>query len=241
MMFKMLRDWWAGRNQQEANAAPRHDRRLAYAPFLVAALLLTASWVWAQWASSRRTPEIEFEQVSVGFHFLVSGALPWLLQWAGVLLLFLAVSPFVPTIDRRCVLHGATVPLILGSVWWTSLIVTYWSDDPFEAILSVMMLAAAEQFGGESLGQGLIYGVVGPMTTPLMLHGPVSMTGWASLWTGLSTAVVMGIWTAIAKIVRGLQCGGTLKGRQWAWCAFLVLLCQLPVIVRAVSKVLAAW
>ncbi len=211
-----------------------------FGPFLIAAALFGLSWALARWAPVQRVPHVELEDISVGFNLLVSGALPWLLQWAGVLVLFLAVSPFVPSTDRRCVLHGASVPLLLGSVWWISLIVTHWSDDPLEFILSAMVMSVREGLGGESLGQGLIYGVVGPMTAPLMLHGPVSMTGWAYLWIGLSTAAVMGIWTTIASILRGLERGGTLKRRQWAWCAFLVLLCQLPVIVRAVSKVMSA-
>ncbi len=210
------------------------------APFLVAAILLAAAWAWAQWAPIRRAPEFEVENISSGVNLLVASALPWFLQWAGVVALFLGASRLIRRLDRRSVLMGASVPLIMGLLWWTSLVVTFWSDDPLEAMVDVMGLMIREELGAESLAQGALYEVIGPLTAPLTLAGPATMTGWSFVWTGLSTAAVMAIWTVMARIMGPLNQGEKLSRGRWAWCGVLMLLWLLPVIIRAVTRVLEA-
>lgn len=184
---------------------------------------------------------MELEEVSVGFNLLVAAAVPWLLQWAGVVLFFLGACRFVQTINRRLVFMGAVVPLLFGLVWWTSLVVIHWSDNPLEAIEGMMNLSIRQQFGEESVGQGFLHDVVGPLATPLLLHGPYSMSGWIFLWIGLSTTAVMGLWITIAKIMTDLEKKGSLRPRQWLLCAALIMLWLIPVVIRSVSRVLDAF
>lgn len=227
----------AKRSRSKSPEVPQRDSRSGYSTFFFGAFLLGLSWALARWAPIRRAPDVELEEVSVGLNLLVAAAVPWLLQWAGVVLLFLGARRFVPSINRRLVFMGAVVPLLVGLVWWTSLVVIHWSDNPLEVIEGMMQLSILQQFGEESVGQGFLHDVVGPLATPFLLHGPYSMSGWISLWIGLSTAAVMGIWIAIAKIMTDLEKNGSLRPQQWLLCAALIMLWLLPVVIRTVSRV----
>lgn len=231
----------SAQRQRKKNREPRQHRWRPYYPFLVGALLLAASWALARWAPVRRAPEIDLEEVSVGLNFLVAGAFPWGIQLVGIAVLFLGVSRFIHAFDTRCVVMGAIVPLLVGTVWWTSLIAIYWDDNPLEAMGGMLELSVLQQYGAESMAQGLLHDVIGPLTGPFMLRGPYSMEGWAFLKAALSTAAVMAIWIAVAKVTRGLEDTGKLRRGQWILCAILLILWLLPVVIRTTIRVTRAF
>ena len=159
----------------------QQDLRRTRVPFFVGVLLLASSWALARWAPIPRVPEYDLEDVSVGVNFLVAGALPWCIQLAGIAMLFLGVSRYLRGVDRRCVVMGAAVPLLIGSVWWTSLIAIHWSDNPLEAIEGMLEVSIMQRHGDESVGQGLLHDVIGPLTGTFMLRGAPFHAGMALL------------------------------------------------------------
>ena len=207
--------------------------------FLAGVVLLAVSWAVGRSPLDARRGLVEPEQISAGFLFLVYGAVPWWLQWAGILALLLGAYRWVPDLGWRGVLKGASVPLIVGAIWWGWLTSSYWNSNPLDVAINMLILDASRQMGGGPLGATLMFDVFGPLTAPLMLSGPMSMAGWPYLGAGLSTGAVAVVWITIARITDRLRQRG-LSGREWLACGLLMLLWLLPVIIVSVSRVLSA-
>ncbi len=144
--------------------------------FLAGAVLLTASWALGRLPLTIRNRHVDVEELSAGYLFLVYGALPWLLQWAGIVAILLGARRWTPSLDRRVVLKGTSVPLILGALWWGWLVASYWKSNPLDAVLDMLMLGTQRQMGAAPLALSVMFDVFGPLTAPFLLSGPASIS-----------------------------------------------------------------
>jgi len=208
---------------------------------LLGVVLLGISWVLAQWPPTHRAKSAaEIESVSTGLNILISGLLPWLVQWLGLGTLSFAVAGNFPTVKRRFVAFAIIMPLLVGLGWWIGLEVMFWRSDPLEAATKLVSLSIREQLDGESIFESMLFHTLGPLVCPLLLHGPFSLRGWTFMWTGLSTALVMAYWTWGAHWLE-LESIWSVRvtRKQLRRSIALILLYMVPVLLRAILRVAA--
>jgi hypothetical protein len=203
-------------------------------------VLLSASVLGSSWALAQRRfgPEVssidDVTTVSVGRSLLVTGALPWLLQWAA---LATALFPFCRRflgLRRQEAVAVTVVPLAVGIAWWTGLVVTFWSQDPLEALTHVTGYSLRWQLGGETLGEMMLYGVLGPLTCPFTPSGPCSLKGWNFLWTAASTAAIMLFLASATKTLAWLNQKPAPRRRKSVAVFVFALIYISPLLIRGI-------
>jgi hypothetical protein len=211
-------------------------RRKAVVAVLLAFALLAAAWILAQYPPVQQAKEVEqVWSLPTGQILLVAGGLPWLLQWAGLAVLTVAVARGRFRVNWGAVLLGVLLPLCVGLTWWIGLCKMLWSS----GLLEVIEEELAYAISGGTLWQQLLLELSGPLTYPLKQRGPVSLEGWEFLWTGLSTALVMSSLTWVAR-TRRVDASGSPK---WTWRQVgLIVIWGLlyfgPIYVRTASEII---
>lgn len=211
-------------------------------PMAVAAIALGAlAFSLAQWPLVYRAGLGDFENASAGLTLIIAGGFPWFLQWASLAMLFTVLVRHQGYLDRRTTIAVVVLPLAVGSCWWIGVAITHWGDDPLDFLLNTTMRSISRGFGAETLAQGALFEILGPLTCPLMLRGPYVLAGWTFLWTALSTTLVMLLlaWTARKlKRMKDLRLSGP---RRCALVGAVVLIYDLPVFIRAVIRVVISF
>ncbi len=223
-----------------AAAEPRSGRRGRWLAALPAGfLLLAAAWVLARWPPIRQAESLdELLSSSAGVTILIRGGLPWLLQWAALAVLTVAIARGRFRVNWGAVLLGVLLPLCVGLIWWIGMGAAFWSSNPPEAILESLLRLEASHVGALPPLYVAILGVFGPLTYPL---GPTSMQGWEFLGTGLWTALVMSSLTWVAR-TRQVDASGKAKCTrgQFVLIVVWILLYFGPIYVRASIQMIDA-
>jgi len=207
-----------------------------------ATALMVAAWLLAHHPPVP-TPDgpAGFDSVSVGRRLLAVAGLPWLVQWAACAVLVGAVARYWARASWTAVLFGSLLHLAVGTAWWTGLAAMLWDRDPFEAVLDAVYWSAERSFGGESLGQFLLFEVGGPLLCPVRAGGLVTLQGWSFLWAGLSSILVMGYWTwVVQRLRRNRPTEPRARRRQFALSVALVAVYVSPMVIRATLRVATA-
>jgi hypothetical protein len=201
--------------------------------WLVALAFVLLSWILGHHISLPANSE-GLMKVNYGLHLFLSGALPWLLQWAALALLFRSVAGRDPLLHPAALRCGAWFALLPGVLWWTVAVVIHWGASPLDAILETASRAVRATFGGESLFYYVLHDVLGPLVFPLALHGTYSLHGDLFALAGLSTTLVMAYWIWAGRWT-SLVGGGesTAASRPWARVGIALLIYFLPVWLRS--------
>jgi hypothetical protein len=193
-------------------AQSRSSRRgKGVAVVLLAGVLLAGAWGLARcWPTHRASSLEEIECVFTGYDLLVSGAMPWLLQWAGLAVLTVAVARGCLRVNWGAVLLGILLPLCVGLIWWIGACAVFWRSDPFEATADVLAWSAARHCGGQSLLRSMLFELFGPLTFGWTHHRLGSLLGWDFVWTGVWSMLVMTSLTWVGR-TRRLDASGRPK------------------------------
>lgn len=225
-----------------AEARPHPNGRSVWLAGLSAFVLLVAAGICAHRPPIPQADSLEeFLAVSAGYKLFVSGAVPWLLQWAGLALLVVAVARGRFRVRWADILLGVCLPLAVGLIWWVGLYAAYWTKDPLEALVEHLMWAWTREYRADPSWQGILFDVFGPLVHPLRQQGPGTLRGWEFLWTALSTGLVMSTltWVAWRWRVEGSR-PGRYQWRRWLLMALWVALYTSPVFVREVMRIVNA-
>lgn len=206
----------------------------------LAVALVAAAWTLANWGSMRWAEDAE--QVlsdPLGPAFLCRGALPWILQWAGLAFLWIGIARGRLRANSAAVVLGVLFPLLIGLTWWIGFCATFWTSDPADLLFE----AAAHSTAGDyaTFWQKMLLDVFGPLAHPLGQRPPFTLAGWDFLWTGLSTGLVMSSLTLVARTGKTGSAGSAKPSRgrillQVVW----VLVYFGPVFLRLTLQVVHA-
>jgi hypothetical protein len=158
---------------------------------------------------------------------LHGGALPWLVQFAGLAaLFFVAARRFLG--DRKSRTVCVAVPLLVGLFWWSGLVLQYWNTELLGAVVDLL----GYRMGGGSLFDEILFATAGPLVHPVRLHGPYALSGVEFLWTGLSTTIVL-CWLGIGIAWLSRETPeGNLNRKSWLRVALVVLVYTSPVYLK---------
>jgi len=181
--------------------------------------------------------------VPLGWHVLLLGAVPWLLQWGGLALLVAAVARGVHRVNSGAVWVGACFPLVVGLAWWAGLLATLWGGDPLDLILDRAAFLLRDELGATSPWQWAVYDILGPLCCPLRLQGPGLLSGWEYVFAALSTLIVM---ASLVWVLRRTAADATAEAedrvnwRQLALVTLWTLLYIGPVFLRSALRAATA-
>jgi hypothetical protein len=207
---------------------------------LTALVLGVLAYILAQWPPVYRAGVGDLETVSMGLNLVIAGGLPWFLQWASLAVLFTLLIGHLGYLDRRTTIAVVFFPLAIGLSWWIGVAVTHWADDPLDFIVNWVMWSVSRGFGAETLAQAALFELLGPLTCPLMLQGPYALAGWTFLWTALSTTLVMLLLAWTARKLTDIKHLPFSSFRRLCMVGAFVLIYNLPVLVRAVVRVVTS-
>lgn len=165
----------------------------------VSFLLLAIAWIWAEFPPHLEVSILDEDTVRLGYNVLLMLAIPWLLQWAAVVLLLTTVCRRLWNVDRGPIIFATCWTLLVGTMWWTALFVRACQNSPLEWLIEIVAEEVSFNLGGGSVGYHLVFRVLGPLVHPLGSSGPGAMAGWEFLWTGLSTTLVTAYWIGAAS------------------------------------------
>lgn len=217
-------------------------RRLALVFTLVAVLpLLDIAWMLAQHPPGMAAGADSWNSISCGRTLLISGGLPWLLQWAACVIVFAFGVQRWAGAGWKATLLAVLLPLAAGVAWWAAIAAIWWNAAPVEAALDVLSWSAARRLGVEPFGQFLLVEGLGPLVCPLQLAGPVSMQGWSFLWVGLSTALIMAYWMwAVHALDSEPEAAKRRPRRQFLISMLAAGVYVSPMLIRAAFRVAEA-
>ena len=86
--------------------------RARYVSLLTAFGLAVVAFILAQWPPVHRGKIAGPGAVSIGLNLLIAGALPWLLQWASVALIFGSLTRHTKYLDLRTTIAVVMLPLM---------------------------------------------------------------------------------------------------------------------------------
>ena len=208
---------------------------------LAAAVLLIAAWKLAHRPAAERAAAEGVDLVSAGYELFATGAQPWLVQWAAVVVLVAAAGVACLRVNWGAVILAAGFTLVVATIWWLGLCETYWQIEPAAASYEQLSWTAAQEPGGQSPVEMILLEFIGPFTCPLKLQGSHTLQGWDFLWTGLSTALVMATLTWVVRRTEAdLDTSKKFNTRQFLLIVGWVLLYLSPVIIRAILRATAA-
>ncbi|MAG93118.1 MAG: hypothetical protein CMJ48_05150 [Planctomycetaceae bacterium] len=211
-------------------------------PPIIALILLALSWLLATWPPTDRFgaagSTVQIDDISAGFNLLMAGALPWLLQWAAIAVLAYALCRAKLGFKRSYAWAVISVPLLTASIWWIGLATRFWSSNLLEFIADVTLAHTDQQLGGAPLWYEVLFDFAGPMTFPIVAQGIVSLGGWNFLISGLSTALVMLLFTLF--FVRARQIEDAPITRQLRVAVPFALLWTLPLTIRCGMRIFAS-
>jgi hypothetical protein len=214
----------------------------AWRPMALAAFALgVLAFILAQWPPVHRATGVgDLETVSMGLNLLIAGGLPWFLQWASLAILFALLVGRLGYLDLRTTVAVVLFPLAVGACWWIGVAVTHWHHDPLDFLANSVMWSISRGFGAETLAQTVLFEVLGPLTCPLMLRGPYVLAGWTFLWTALSTTLVLLLFAWTARKLATLKHLRLSGSRRLALVGAVVLIYDLPVLLRGVIRVVSS-
>jgi hypothetical protein len=210
----------------------------------LAVVLLAGSWALGQWPIDEWLPRVfhvegeDLRWVSMGAHYLVAGALPWVLQWMGLAVLLGAVAGGARGVRRVVVAVGTIGPSIVGLVWWIGLAALFWHSDFAETQLCLASYAIQEQWSTLPFGADILFTVFGTLTCPLKLSGPFTMRGIHFALTAISTALSIAWWTWILHKIDRTPPGPRRSWRQLFVPVVGAIVWSAPVGIRALATVL---
>jgi hypothetical protein len=198
--------------------------------FFLAALLVLAAWIISRCAPAA-DPSRSFTAT-----LLAAGALPWFLQWAGVILAITAFSS--SPVNRVALAFAAVGSFMLAAVWWCGIVWRFWGMGPLDELTELATYGARSAFGTAPMPDELLFGLIGPVVGPLQLRGPFLLKGWNFLLSLLSTGVLVGY---LAAVGRWCRLGAPRRSAQ-DYIKFLaaMLLCFSPAFIRLAIQIARA-
>jgi len=223
---------------QATNEQPEPSPRRWGGLAVVGALLLVAS------AALTHFPPVRPDTgagaaVSVAWHVLLAGAVPWVLQWGGLALLVAALARGLYRVNSGAVWVGSCFPLVVGLAWWSGLLATLWGGDPLDLLLDRTTSLLRDELGAASPWEWVVYDVFGPLCCPLRLEGPGVLRGWEYAFTALSTLIVM---ASLVWVLRRTEADVTAEAEDrvnWRGLALIALWTLLyigPVFLRTAFR-----
>ena len=187
-----------------SHAEPEHGETIAphrtrmVSLFSAAVVLLLIAWLTAHYPPIHKTSAIE--EVSPSYNLLAAGALPWFLQWTGVICAILACC--ASRNMRRAAIFAIAVSFILAVIWWCGLAFRFRGMDPLDAIVDLMMFQIQSQFGNSSTIDEILFNLIGPMLAPIQVRGPTNLQGWNFLAVLMSTMLLIGYLLFVGHVCR---------------------------------------
>ena len=163
------------------------------------------------------------------------GALPWFLQCASVAVMFYCV--FDAGKHRgSIVLPGLVVAASVGAVWWSGVMMACGHSDLASLLVKALSYDMRRQHAIESPAELFLFEVVGPLTCPAQLEGPVLLVGWSFVWCLLSTISVIALLTCVGHMATQtvVQKGTAIRV---ALSLIAGLIYVAPVIVRLIVRI----
>jgi hypothetical protein len=181
-------------SEQGSTAPPR--RKTTWALLGAAAALLLIAWLIAQFPPIPEASSID--RISPVYNLMAAGALPWFIQWAGVVCVILA---FCRGRDSRRVASFAILgSFVLAAVWWSGLAFRFRGMDVLDMVLDAAMFEIQSQFWSNTAFDEILFNFIGPMLGPFQLHGPLSLRGWDFIITLFSTTTVVGYLLIVGRV-----------------------------------------
>jgi hypothetical protein len=203
----------------------------------VAAGLLSASWIIGNYPPVPRSADLE--DVSVAHNIAVAGALPWLLQWAGLSLGLLAIVGRNRT-RRAPAMFATLVSLAFATIWWIGLIGRFWGMNPLDAAVAASTFEVQSFLGGATVFDELLFHFIGPIVGPTTLAGPISMRGWSLFPELASTALVIGYLYLVGRWCR-MGCGERSRRNAVRFAAGMIVFFLPPFLRLALELAATLW
>jgi len=214
-----------GDRERMAAGAGRRKLRL----LLAAVIFLALAWFAAYYPPIRQAPTLL--ETSTSQSLFTAGAVPWFLQWAGIIcaMLYFCRSPRMRTAASIAV----TFSLAFAALWWGGLILRFRGMDPLDAITELIMFKWASSLGAFSWQDEFLFNFLGPIVGPVQLRGPINLQGWNFPLVMSSTILLVGYLLLVGRVC---QVGGKLSVRSYIKFSFLVLPCFLPPFIRLAMR-----
>ena len=207
------------------STTPRRRER-TWLLFSAAVALILIAWLIVQYPPIPKASS--FDEVSPTYNLMATGALPWFLQWAGVIcgILGCCGSRNSPPAALFAILLSFT----LAAIWWSGIAFTFWGMDPLEAIFHASTIEIESQFGCSTFLDSTLFGFVGPILGPFQLCGPLDLHGWNFLFVMLSTTLVVGYPLIVVRLCQIDSRSNSVS--DYVKCVAAMLPCFLPPFVR---------
>jgi hypothetical protein len=218
----------------QATAAPvaldRPRREGKWPWFCVAATLVLIGWLLAH---NRSISEVSApDNGSFTFSLMVAGALPWFLQWAGVICAIFGCSRSVNA--RNAARFSMWCSCVLGTLWWSGLALRFRGMSPLEAVNDIVFFALKSRLGSATNFDEILFHVIGPVLGSLQLRGPLDLQGWNFLFAMFSTALLVGYLFVVGRICR--VGGGPRSVMDYVKFTAAILPCFLPPFILFVIQ-----
>ena len=168
---------------------------------------------------------------------LYLGALPWFLQCVAVSMSYYRVLGANGEHRSHIAVLPSILALTVGVLWWVSILVSLRHTEFASYLSSSSVYNMSHAHGVESLGELILYEVIGPLTCPLLLSGPILLTRWNFVWNILSTIGVIMLWSWIGQLLTQLSPPSGRRHRI-ALAFGGALLYTVPVLVRSIYRML---
>lgn len=222
------------RAEPESRAAkPSHRMRGRLLLFASAGLLLIA-WLTAQYPHVSKGSAVE--DVSVRNNVIVVCAVPWFLQWAGVICAILACGGSRST--RGAIVFAIATSFTFAIVWWGGLAIYFRGMDPLDAMLDVTMFETRSQFGVSTTFGEILFHFIGPIVRPIQLHGPIILHGWNFPLALLSTSLLVGYLLFVGRVCQIAIRPRHFRSRDCIRFVVAILPCFLPPFIRLAIQVI---
>jgi hypothetical protein len=163
------------------------------------------------------------------------GAIPWFLQCVSVALLLDGV---VRCRERtgEAVWSAFLGAVSVGAIWWGGVLLFCGRGDYVSLLVKAAIYDVRSGFGRVSPGEGFLFEVVGPLTCPALLSGPLVLTGWDFAGCLLSSMWVIALLTWIGHLMRrGRGKGGPVLQRLLLTIGMVLYIA--PCIVRTALRI----
>lgn len=167
-------------------------------------------------------------------------AIPWLLQYAAVALLFMLLNHTFIHATRPQLKLALVFPLGVGLVYWGWTVAKYWRQETVPELVADMLLEGIGQnLGGPPFGE-VLFRFLSLLVSPFHARGTIiEMQEWGFALAGASTMLVIGYWLFAAKWIgvseQELRVAGV---RQWIRLILTMFVYLLPVVVDSLFALL---
>lgn len=206
---------------------PIKNGQLRLRTCIVAVLALAVAWVLAN-AMRRRAESII--DISVTRHIILTGAIPWCLQFAATLLFVRSFCRSRPN-SGSAIRFAAVTTAAIGIVWWVGVALTYHGQDPMEAISQTMITSVEQQFAGERFSFVLVHRICGPLISIIQLRGLLSLAG-AGFFYSLATLPLLTGYLVFTASVCNVGHKGPTTTRDVVQFILLVSVIFVPAFIR---------